>query len=249
MDRRFVALKASDDQGTAVRVFRDYDRVALPVTDAEEVLLGVVTIDDVLDVAEAEVTEDFHKFGSIQDIVFDPVQATVGVLYRKRIGWLFGLVFMSVFSGAAIATFEQTIEAVVSLVFFLPLLIGSGGNAGSQSATLMIRALAMGAVRMKDWFRLVGKEVLVALLLGATMAAAVAIVAGFRAPEIVVIVSLAMVCIVLIGSLLGLSLPFIFTRLELDPATASAPLITSIADILDVLIYFALANWYLELGS
>jgi magnesium transporter len=173
----------------------------------------------------------------------------VGVLYRKRIGWLFGLVFMSVFSGAAIATFEQTIEAVVSLVFFLPLLIGSGGNAGSQSATLMIRALAMGAVRMKDWFRLVGKEVLVALLLGATMAAAVAIVAGFRAPEIVVIVSLAMVCIVLIGSLLGLSLPFIFTRLELDPATASAPLITSIADILDVLIYFALANWYLELGS
>jgi magnesium transporter len=232
-----------------VDVFRNYDRVALPVTDAEGVLLGVVTIDDVLDVAEAEATEDFHKFGSIQDIVFDPLQATVSVLYRKRIGWLFGLVFMSVFSGAAIATFEQTIEAVVSLVFFLPLLIGSGGNAGSQSATLMIRALATGAVRMKDWFRLVGKEVLVALLLGVTMAAAVAMVAGFRAPEIVVIVSLAMVCIVFIGSLLGLSLPFIFTRLDLDPATASAPLITSIADILGVLIYFALANWYLELGS
>jgi magnesium transporter len=245
MDGRFVALVAPDDQETAVRVFRGHDRVALPVTDTQGVLLGVVTIDDVLHVAEEEATEDFHRFGSIQDAVFNPLTAKISFLYKKRIGWLFALVFMNVFSGAAMATFEETIQTAVALVFFLPLLIDSGGNAGAQSATLMIRALATGDVFMKDWFRLVGKEMLVALLLGVTMAAAVAAVASFRAPEIIAVVALTMVCIVLVGSIVGLSLPFIFTRFGADPATASAPLITSIADISGVVIYFSIATWYL----
>jgi Mg/Co/Ni transporter MgtE len=126
-------------------------------------------------------------------------------------------------------------------------LLASGGNAGSQSATLMVRALATGDVRMSDWFRLLGKEVVVALLLGCTMAIGVAAVASFRAPEIIVIVAATMVCVVLVGSLVGLTLPFIFTRFGLDPATASAPLITSIADISGVIIYFSIATWYLGL--
>ncbi|GIV58501.1 MAG: magnesium transporter MgtE [Rhodothermaceae bacterium] len=248
MDGRFVALRATDDQETAIQVFREYDRVALPVTDSEGILLGIVTVDDVLDVAQEEATEDFHKFGSIKDAVLDPLHAGVFFLYRKRILWLFALVLMNVFSGAAIASFEQTIQQVVSLVFFLPLLVDSGGNAGSQSATLMVRALATGDVTLRDWFRLVGKEVLVAFLLGSTMALGVAGVASFRAPEIIMVVALTMVCIVLVGSIVGLSLPFIFTRFGMDPATASAPLITTIADITGVLIYFSIANWYLGLG-
>jgi magnesium transporter len=134
---------------------------------------------------------------------------------------------------------------MVALVFFLPLLIDSGGNAGAQSATLMIRALATGDVQMKDWFSLLGKELLVALLLGVTMAAAVAAVASFRAPDIIAVVSMTMVCIVLVGSIVGMSLPFIFTKFGADPATASAPLITSIADISGVVIYFSIATWYL----
>jgi magnesium transporter len=249
MDERFISLKATEDQETAVRIFRDYDRVALPVTDTKGVLLGIVTVDDVIDVAEEEATEDFHRFGSIQDAVFNPLKAKITFLYRKRIMWLFALVFMNVFSGAAIATFEETIQAVVALVFFLPLLIDSGGNAGAQSATLMVRALATGDVQMKDWLGLLGKELFVALLLGLTMAVAVAAVASFRAPDIIWVVALTMVCIVLVGSIVGLSLPFIFTRFGVDPATASAPLITSIADISGVLIYFSIATWYLGLGG
>jgi magnesium transporter len=248
MDRRFVALSAFDDQEVAVRVFQDHDRVALPVVDTEGTLIGIVTFDDMMDVAEEESTEDFHKFGAFQDAIVNPMKATIGHLYKKRVLWLTSLVFMNVFSGAAIATFESTIQAVVSLMFFLPLLIGSGGNAGAQSATLMIRALATGDVEAKDWFRLVGKEFLVSLLLGVTMAIGVSLIASFRAPEIIFVVSVTMVLTVIAGSLIGLLLPFLFTKLRLDPATASAPLITSIADITGVLIYFTIATWFFGLG-
>lgn len=247
MDDRFVALEALEDQETAVKIFRDYDRTALPVTDRNGILLGIVTIDDVMDVAEEEATEDFHRFGSIQDAVLNPLKAKVAYLYRKRIVWLFALVFMNVFSGAAIATFEDTIAAVVSLVFFLPLLIDSGGNAGAQSATLMIRSLATGDVHVRDWFQLVGKELVVSLLLGLTMAVGASLVASFRAPEIILVVGLTMVCIVIVGSIVGMTLPFIFTKFGADPAAASAPLITSIADITGVIIYFSIATWYFGL--
>ncbi|MCK9473084.1 magnesium transporter [Sulfurimonas sp.] len=151
---------------------------------------------------------------------------------------------MNIFSGAALANFETLIQSMVALVFFLPLLIDSGGNAGSQSATLMIRSLAIGDVKLTDWYKLIAKEIGVALLLGITMALAVGLVASFRAPEIMIVVCLTMVIVVLTGSLIGLLLPFIFTKLRLDPATASAPLITSIADISGVLIYFSIASWY-----
>lgn len=245
MDNRFVALRPADDQETAVRTFKDYDRVALPVINDEGVLIGIVTVDDIMDVVEEETTEDFHKFGSVRDSIGNPLRQTVAVLYKSRIAWLVALVFMNVFSGAAIASFERIIQSVVSLVFFLPLLIDSGGNAGSQSATLMIRSLAVGDVKLSDWYKLIGKEVMVSFLLGLTMAVGVAAVASFRSPEIIFVVSLTMVLVVMNGSIIGMLLPFLFTRLKVDPATASAPLITSIADITGVIIYFSVANWYL----
>lgn len=248
MDDRFVSLSAFDDQELAIRVFQDQDRVALPVVDTEGLLLGIVTVDDVMDVVEEETTEDFHKFGSFQDAIVNPLKAKVTYLYQKRIFWLTVLVFMNVFSGAAIAHFETAITSVVSLLFFLPLLIASSGNAGAQSATLMIRSLAVGDVEITDWFRLLGKEFLVSLLLGVTMAVGVSLIASFRAPEIILVVALTMVLTVITGSLIGLLLPFIFTRINIDPATASAPLITSLADISGVLIYFSLATWILGLG-
>lgn len=247
MDNRFVSLNVLDDQEKAISAFHDYDRIALPVINTEGVLLGIVTFDDVMDVEEEEATEDFHKFGSIQDLILNPLKAKVSYLYKKRITWLVVLVFMNVFSGAALAHFGDIIQNVVALVFFLPLLIGSGGNAGAQSATLMIRALATGDVEMSDWLRLMGKELLVALLLGITMAIAVGLVATFRSPEIIVVVGLSMIFTVLVGCIVGLSLPFVFTLLKLDPATASAPLITSLADISGVFIYFSIATWYLGL--
>ncbi len=198
-----------------------------------------------MDVAEEESTEDFHKFGSFQSAIANPLKERFIDLYKNRIVWLMVLVFVNVFSGAAIANFEDVISTVVSLVFFLPLLIDSGGNAGSQSATLMIRSLAIGDVELSDWYKLIGKELLVSFFLGLSMALGVAVISWFRSPEIIWVASLTMVLIVMTGSMIGMLLPFIFTKFKLDPATASAPLITSIADICGVLIYFSMAAWLL----
>jgi magnesium transporter len=247
MDHSFVSVVAFADREEAVELIQRYDITALPVVDSAGVLVGIVTVDDVLDVAEEEATEDFHKLGSVGPIRTSLLEASIMFVYRRRIGWLMGLVFMNIFSSAGIAFFEGTIEAMVGLVFFLPLLIGSGGNAGSQSATLVIRALATGDVEPRDWLRLLAKELVVALAIGVTMAVGVSAIAQFRAPEVVLVVALTMVLIVIVGSLIGLLLPFILTRVGLDPATASAPLVTSLADICGVLIYFSIATWFLGL--
>jgi magnesium transporter len=195
-----------------------------------------------MDVAEAEATEDFQKAGGTGGLDAGLRAAGVALLYRKRAGWLVALVFANILSGAGIAAFEETISAHLSLVFFLPLLIASAGNAGSQAATLTVRALATGEVGLSDWGRLLGREVLVALALGLTMAVAVSAIGLWRGgPEIALVVALTMVVVVLAGSLVGLSLPFLLDRLRLDPASASAPLVTSIADVAGVLIYFSMA--------
>jgi magnesium transporter len=245
MGHRALSIPATAPRGEAVRLIRRYDLVALPVVDSGGVLIGIVTVDDVLDIAEQQATQDFHRVGSVEPIRMSVRDATIPLLYQRRVGWLLALVFMNIFSGAGLAFFQETITAAVALLFFLPLLIGSGGNAGSQSATLMVRALATGDVKKADWLRLLGKEVGVALLLGLTLAAGAATVSFFRAREVMVVVAMAMVCIVLVGSIIGMSLPFLLTRMKLDPATASAPLITSLSDVAGVVIYFSIASWYL----
>ncbi|EWH00153.1 hypothetical protein Q427_20980, partial [Halomonas sp. BC04] len=151
-----------------------YDLLAMPVIDHDERLVGIVTHDDAMDVAESEATEDFHKGMSIGQLEDGVSRVPIWSLYRKRVTWLVLLVFANLFSGAGIAYFEDTIAAQVALVFFLPLLIGSGGNAGAQAATLMVRGMATGDVGVKDWSKLLGRELLVAGALGLTMALAVA---------------------------------------------------------------------------
>lgn len=246
MDGSFVSLSSFADREEAVGMIQRYDVVALPVVDPDGVLLGIVTVDDVLDVAQEEATEDFHRVGSVEPIRGSLREARVPVLYRRRVGWLLALVFANLLSGAGIAHFEETIAATIALVFFLPVLIGSAGNAGSQAATLMVRAMATGDVRAGDWFRLLGKELGVAASLGLTMALAVSVVGVFRGgAQVAVVVAITMVAVVVVGSVVGMSLPFLLSRLRLDPATASAPLVTSIADVTGVLVYFTIASWYL----
>lgn len=242
MDGQFSALRVDHDQEEAVREFQRLDRVALPVVDSSGLLVGMVTVDDVLDVAEEEATEDMQKMAGVN--VLDAPYQEVGILamVRKRLPWLLGLVVVNVMSGAGIAYFEDTIAAVVALVFFLPLLIGSAGNAGSQSATLVIRAMATGDVGLRDWLSLLGREVLVALCMGVIMSLAVFVLGYYRGgSDVAWVVALTMSLVVLLGSLAGMSLPFVLTWLRLDPAAASAPLVTSLADVAGVLIYFSIA--------
>ncbi|WP_038125843.1 magnesium transporter [Thiomicrospira pelophila] len=242
MDHRVIYIHAREDQEKAVEMMQHYDLNSLPVVDGDEVLVGMVTVDDVLDVAQAETTEDFHKMGSVGVINFNISSAGALMLYRKRIGWLLLLVFVNIFAGMAIATFEHMIAAVVALVFFLPLIIGSSGNAGAQTSTLMVRSLATGDVRMKDWGRLMLKEISVAAALGLTMGLAISAIGFWQGGEaLALVVGLSMVAVVVVGSLMGMSLPFLLSKLNIDPATASAPLITSMADILGILIYFSIA--------
>jgi len=248
MDTEPVWIRVDEEQEAAARTISRYDLLALPVLDKDDRLVGIVTADDAMDVAEEETTEDFHKGALVQPLEISVSEATIAMLYRARIFWLVLLVFGNIFSGAGIAYFEDTIAAHLSLLFFLPLLIASGGNAGTQSATLMVRALATGDVRPTDFGRLLAREIVVALTLGLTMAIAVSTIGVWRGgPEIALVVALAMIAIVLMGALIGMCLPFIFAKLERDPAAASGPLVTSIADVLGVLIYFGIAAQLLGL--
>ncbi len=257
MKREPVRIHAHAPREEAVHLIAEFDLMVLPVVDEQEQLIGIITYDDAMDVAEAEGTEDFHTLAGVRSIrghqtghsllAHKVKDAGIFMLYRMRIFWLVLLVFANIFSGAGIAHFEDTIATYVALVFFLPLLIDSGGNAGAQAATLMVRGLATGDVALRDWGHMIGKEVLVAGLLGITMALAVSVIGMFRGgPDIALVVSLSMIVIVLIGSLIGLTLPFILSRMKLDPAAASAPLVTSIADAAGVLIYFFIASTYLQ---
>jgi magnesium transporter len=241
-----AVIRAEAPQEEAVTLIRRYDVLALPVINGGDRLVGIVTYDDAMDVAKEEVDEDFHRVGGLGHVFPSVRDASVKLLYQKRVFWLVILVFGNIFSGAGIAFFEETIEAYVALVFFLPLLIDSGGNAGSQSATLMVRALATGDVKIGDWGKMLGREVAVAGLLGLTMAVAVSAIGIWRGgPEIAAVVSSTMILIVIVGSVIGMSIPFVLSRLKYDPAVASAPLITSIADATGVVIYFAIATAFL----
>ncbi len=243
-----ITVQASESQESAAEVLSKYDLIAIPVLDENHKLMGIITFDDVMDVLEEEATDDFHKMGSVTLGKMTLADAGVVQMIKSRLPWLLVLVFVNIFSGAGIAYYEGTIEAMVALVFFLPLLIGSAGNAGSQAAMLMVRALATGTVKMKDWFRLLGKEVIIAFGIGLLMALAVSGIGFYQGGvNVAIIVSLTMIIVVLFGSLIGMSLPFGLQKLNMDPAIASAPLVTSIADIGGVLIYFGIATWYLGL--
>jgi magnesium transporter len=244
-----VTARVDAEQEEAATLVARYDLLALPVVDAEGRMVGIVTADDAMDVAEEEATEDIYKASTVGEFDGSVKDASLVALWKARIFWLVLLVFGNIFSGAGIAAFEDVIAGNLALLFFLPLLIASGGNAGAQSATLMVRALATGDVRVADWRGMFLRETAVALGLGVTMAFAVTWIGLWRGgPEIALVVAIAMVVIVVIGALIGVSLPFAFARLDRDPAAASGPLVTSITDVLGVLAYFGIAAALLEIA-
>ena len=240
-------ISVYDEQENAIDIIKKYNLHSLAVVDDRHSMIGIVTIDDILDIAEEEYTDDFHKMAGItssEDQFDDNLKITpILTLYKQRILWLLILVFINIFSGGVIGIFQGTLQKHIVLVVFLPLLIGSGGNAGSQSATLVIRSLAIGDVVLKDWFYMLSKELIVAFILGLSMAVGAYILGIIRGGfQIAGIVGVSMFSIVFIGSIIGLSLPFILTKFNIDPAISGAPMLTSICDIIGTAIYCSIAT-------
>jgi magnesium transporter len=249
MDRRFVGLKATDDQETAVTVFRREDRSALPVTDSAGVLIGIVTVDDVLDVAEAEATEDIQRVGGSEALDEPYMQIAFRRMIQKRAGWLTALFLGEMLTATAMGAFEHEIERAVVLALFVPLIISSGGNSGSQASTLVIRALALGEVKLIDWWRVMRREFGAGLALGSILGAIgflrITIWSSFSSiygPHwllVAMTVSLALIGVVLWGTLIGSLLPFLLRRLGFDPAVSSAPFVATLVDVTGLVIYFS----------
>lgn len=243
MDREFYSIHASDDQEEAVRMMKKYNLIVLPVVDSQNVLLGVITIDDVIDVYEDEVTEDIHKGASVIPFELNYSTAPVFSLFRKRIVWLLLLALAGFLSGNVISVFKETLGQVIILAFFIPVLIGTGGNTGTQSATLIIRALVTGDLTPQKWFSVIKKEVLVGILLGVSLGSILYLwsYSWKGNPKLSLVIGLSVVLIALWSNLIGSILPLILRRMRLDPAIVSSPLITTIMDVTGLLIYFTIA--------
>ena len=257
MEKTFIALNVTDSQQDALNTFRKYDRTALPVIDSSGVLLGIVTIDDMLDVAEQEATEDIQKFGGMEALDEPYMRISIWKMIRKRAGWLVVLFLGEMLTATAMASFQDEIAKAVVLALFLPLIISSGGNSGSQASTLIVRAMALGEVTLRDWWRVAGREIRAGFSLGAILGAIgilrVALwsiigekyfhrqLYGPHWPLVAMTVGLALVGVVLWGSLSGSMLPFVLRRVGADPATSSAPFVATLVDVTGLIIYFSIA--------
>ncbi len=244
MDHTYVAISVFEDQEQAVKKMSEFDLIALPVIDSDDILLGIVTIDDILDVLEEETTEDFHKTAAIAPVGIQYTTASAWTLYVKRITWLSILLVAGFISSAIISRFEVTLETVIALAFFIPILIDSGGNTATQSATLIIRALSTGDLTLRKWFRVAKKELLIGLLLGVSLGILLFLRTllfedGY---PLALTLGLSTIAVVLLANLVGAVLPILLTKLKLDPAVISSPLLTTVIDAAGLVIYFSIAN-------
>ncbi len=252
MDDRVIALNAYDDQEVANDAFKMNNRVALPVVSNSNKLLGIVTIDDVLWVASEEFSEDMQKIGGTQALDQPYLEMPLMQLFKKRVGWLIILFFGELLTATAMAYFEEEIAKALVLTLFIPLIISSGGNSGSQASTLIIQAMAVGEISLRDWWRVMKREILSGLLLGAVLGiigflrifvwhAVRPNVYGEHWLFIGLVVGLALLGVVLWGTLCGSMLPLILKRLGADPAVSSAPFVATLVDVSGLVIYFSVA--------
>jgi len=256
MDGNFATLAAADDQEKALQVFRKYDRVALPVTDAGQKLIGIVTADDMLDVASEEATEDIQKLGGSEAL--DEPYTTIALtkMVKKRASWLVVLFLGEMLTATAMGFFEREIEKAVILALFVPLIISSGGNSGSQASTLVIRAMALGEVHLRDWWRVIRREVATGLVLGLVLGAigflrielwhTVTGIYGVHHLLVALTVFGSLIGVVTFGTMTGSLLPFVLRKLGFDPASASAPFVATLVDVTGLVIYFTVASLILR---
>lgn len=254
-----ISLSAYSDQEEAVKAMQKYDVVALPVVDSKEELLGIVTVDDVLDIAEEEATEDMHIAASVTPL--KEAYHNIGILplFQKRVLWLVILVILNILSSSVIAHYGDFLEQVALLMAFVPMLIGTGGNTGAQASTLVIRALVTGDIEVDQVLPTALKEFGVSILLGIALGLVAGCIGFFNAttsggvPEgvyrfdIFAAVSISMLAIVVTGNMIGMMLPFVLSKLKIDPAIASGPLITTLTDTIGLLIYFKISGLIINL--
>jgi len=258
IDRNFIALQAFDDQENALKALSKYDRVALPVVNSDGVLVGIITADDMFDIAEEETTEDMQLMAGMTALDDDYSQTGIGEMVKKRLGWLLVLLIGQLLTATALNQYEHFLSSAVFLAAFIPMIISSGGNSGSQAATLIIRALSTEDISIKDWLRVMRREFISGLLLGSLVGLSGSLIVfvwgwfNSQAIDATLLLTCAAVGgslmgVVLFGNMTGSMLPFILSKLGLDPAVTSAPFVSTLGDVTGILIYFSLAS--LILGS
>ncbi len=251
-----ISLQVTDDQEKAVQMFREYDLYVIPVVNKDNYLLGIVTADDVLDVIEEEATEDVQKLGGMESLDMPYISTPLPKMVQKRAGWLVILFVGEMLTATAMGFFEHEIAKAVVLALFIPLIISSGGNSGSQAATLVVRALALGEITVKDWFRVIKREILSGLSLGLILSCigflriTIWQLAGNLYGEhwlsVAVTVAFSLIGVVMWGTLMGSLLPIILKSFKLDPATCSAPFVATLVDVTGIIIYFTIASLILS---
>ena len=263
MDGRFIELNVNDDQETANEVFKMNNRVALPVVDDNNVLLGIVTIDDVLWVTNEEFSEDIQKIGGAEALDMPYLETPIFTLVKKRVGWLVILFLGEMLTATAMAFFNDEMAQVIILTNFIPLIISTGGNSGTQASTLIIQAMALGEVSLEDWWRVMRREIMSGLMLGIILGIVgfcrIAIWSFLMNQQIITsynygpywmligfTVCLSLVGVVLWSSLIGSMLPLLLKRLGADPASSSAPFVATLVDVTGLIIFFNVALWMLR---
>jgi magnesium transporter len=244
------------DQEQIGQIFSKLDFMAIPVVDKDQKMVGIVTFDDVAQVVQEEATEDIHKIGGVETLDAPYLQISFGEMLKKRAGWLMILFVGEMFTATALGYYQHQLERAIVLSLFLPLIISSGGNSGSQASTLMVRAMALGEVKLKDWWRVLVRELAAGFALGAILGL-IGLARIYFWPwretmygehygHIALAVGCSVLGVVLWGSVAGSMLPFLLRRLKLDPAAASAPAVATIVDVTGVIIYFTVANLFLN---
>jgi len=252
MDNSFISLNVNDSSDFAVQMFKQYDRVALPVINNEGIIVGVVTVDDVLDVAERRDTAEIQRFGGVEELDYPYVKTPLFSLVMKRAGWLIILFLGEMLTATAMGYFDQEISKAVVLALFIPLIISSGGNSGSQAATLIIRAMALKELSLRDWWYVMKREMLSGLSLGIVLGSIGLLrITIWQALHwydygphwwlVAITIFFSLIGIVMWGTLSGSMIPIILKRFKLDPAASSAPFVATLVDVTGLVIYFSIA--------
>ncbi len=250
MDTSVISVNTHDDQEEMAALFKKYDLVAMPVVDHENRLVGIITIDDVVDIIEREATEDFQKMAAMAPSEEEYLKTNVITLAKHRIIWLLILMISATFTGRIIMKYQNLLESVVALTAFIPMLMDTGGNAGSQASTLIIRGLALDEIRLSDILKVIWKELQVSFIVGIVLAAANFIRIYFFVEAdilIAITVSISLIFTVVLAKVVGGALPIMAKKLKMDPAIMAGPLITTIVDAMALMAYFGVANWLLGL--